>query len=78
MRVAIAGAGAVGRSIAQELLGNGHDVLLIDKDPDSAWGLTIKGNTVAVVSDGTAILGLGDPAFQAPKAAPGANPSTRL
>jgi trk system potassium uptake protein TrkA len=33
MRVAIAGAGAVGRSIAQELLGNGHAVLLIDKDP---------------------------------------------
>ena len=33
MRVPIAGAGAVGRSIAQELLGNGHDVLLIDKDP---------------------------------------------
>ncbi|CAN5226990.1 TrkA family potassium uptake protein [soil metagenome] len=35
MRVAIAGAGAVGRSIARELIGNGHDVLLIDKDPDS-------------------------------------------
>ena len=34
--------------------------LAIDKDPDSAWALTIKGNTVAVVSDGTAILGLGD------------------
>ena len=33
MRVAIAGAGAVGRSIARELLGNGHEVLLIDKDP---------------------------------------------
>src|SRR4029077_13578353 len=33
MRDAIAEAGAVGRSIAQELLGNGHDVLLIDKDP---------------------------------------------
>lgn len=33
MRVAIAGAGSVGRSIAIELLGNGHDVLLIDKDP---------------------------------------------
>ncbi|MEO3784570.1 TrkA family potassium uptake protein [Actinocorallia sp. B10E7] len=33
MRVAIAGAGAVGRSIAQELLENGHEVLLIDKDP---------------------------------------------
>jgi trk system potassium uptake protein TrkA len=33
MRVAIAGAGAVGRSIARELLGNGHEVLLVDKDP---------------------------------------------
>ena len=35
MRVAIAGAGAVGRSIARELIHNGHDVLLIDKDPNS-------------------------------------------
>src|SRR5665811_1102440 len=35
MRVAIAGAGAVGRSIAQELIGNGHRVLLIDKDSES-------------------------------------------
>jgi trk system potassium uptake protein len=35
MRVAIAGAGAVGRSIAKELLQNGHEVLLIDKDPAS-------------------------------------------
>jgi len=33
MRVAIAGAGAVGRSVAQELLDNGHQILLIDKDP---------------------------------------------
>ena len=33
MRVAIAGAGAVGRSIARELIDNGHDVLLIDKEP---------------------------------------------
>ncbi|MCL3837315.1 potassium channel family protein [Aeromicrobium duanguangcaii] len=31
MRVAIAGAGAVGRSVAQELLDHGHTVLLIDK-----------------------------------------------
>ena len=35
MRVAIAGAGAVGRSIASELIGNGHKVLLIDKDPSA-------------------------------------------
>ena len=34
MRVVIAGAGSVGRSIARELLGNGHHVLLIDKDAD--------------------------------------------
>jgi trk system potassium uptake protein TrkA len=33
MRVAIAGAGAVGRSVARELIGNGHKVLLIDRDP---------------------------------------------
>jgi trk system potassium uptake protein len=32
MRVAIAGAGAVGRSIAGELVENGHEVLVIDKD----------------------------------------------
>ena len=35
MRVAIAGAGAVGRSIAAELIHNGHQVLLIDKSPES-------------------------------------------
>jgi trk system potassium uptake protein len=34
MRVVIAGAGSVGRSIARELLHNGHQVLLIDKDAD--------------------------------------------
>ena len=33
MRVVIAGAGAVGRSVAQELIDNGHTVLLIDKSP---------------------------------------------
>src|SRR6478609_6507649 len=32
----------------------------IAEDPESAWGLTIKGHTVAVVSDGTAVLGLGN------------------
>jgi len=35
MRVAIAGAGAVGRSIARELITNGHQVLLIDKAPEA-------------------------------------------
>jgi malate dehydrogenase (oxaloacetate-decarboxylating) len=32
----------------------------IHEDPSKAWALTIKGNTVAIVSDGTAVLGLGD------------------
>lgn len=41
MRVAIAGAGAVGRSVASELLENGHEVLLIDKNPRA-----IKADTV--------------------------------
>jgi malate dehydrogenase (oxaloacetate-decarboxylating) len=34
--------------------------LAIQDDTDKAWSLTIKGNTVAVISDGTAVLGLGD------------------
>jgi malate dehydrogenase (oxaloacetate-decarboxylating) len=32
----------------------------IEQDTQKAWSLTIKGNTVAVISDGTAVLGLGD------------------
>lgn len=35
MRVTIAGAGNVGRSIARELLANDHQVLLIDRDPNA-------------------------------------------
>ena len=33
MKIAIAGAGNAGRAIARELIGNGHQVLLIDKNP---------------------------------------------
>jgi len=33
---------------------------IIDKDHDKAYELTIKGNTVAIVSDGSAVLGLGN------------------
>jgi trk system potassium uptake protein len=43
MRVAIAGAGAVGRSIARELIDNGHHVLLIDKEPDKVDPKRIPG-----------------------------------
>jgi malate dehydrogenase (oxaloacetate-decarboxylating) len=34
--------------------------MAIHEDPAKAWALTIKSNTVAVVSDGSAVLGLGD------------------
>ncbi|TEX50780.1 MAG: potassium transporter TrkA [Actinomycetales bacterium mxb001] len=46
MRVAIAGAGKVGRSIARELLGFGHEVLLIDRDPDLARPGVVEGADV--------------------------------
>lgn len=40
--------------------GVAYPVLEIEKDPDLAYEYTIKGNLVAVISNGTAILGLGD------------------
>jgi malate dehydrogenase (oxaloacetate-decarboxylating) len=40
--------------------GVGRVSLAIHEDPAKAWALTIKANAVAVVSDGTAVLGLGD------------------
>ena len=35
-------------------------VLEIEKDPENAYKYTSKGNLVAVITDGTAVLGLGD------------------
>jgi len=43
VRVAIAGAGKVGRSIARELLGFGHEVLLIDREADLARPGVVEG-----------------------------------
>ena len=43
MRVAIAGAGSVGRSVARELLENGHEVLLLDKDPGAIKRTSVPG-----------------------------------
>src|SRR3954451_21234864 len=40
--------------------GVGRVSTAIHEDPSKAWALTIKGNAVAVVSDGTAVLGVGD------------------
>ena len=41
MRIAIAGAGNVGRSIARELLENGHHVLLIEREPRALKTATV-------------------------------------
>jgi trk system potassium uptake protein len=41
VRVAIAGAGNVGRSIASELLENGHQVLLIEREPKALKTSTV-------------------------------------
>jgi trk system potassium uptake protein TrkA len=43
MNVAIAGAGNVGRSIAGELIANGHSVLLIERDPGAMKSETVPG-----------------------------------
>jgi len=43
MRVAIAGAGKVGRAIARELVTNGHEVLLIDRDSELARPGVVQG-----------------------------------
>ena len=40
--------------------GVGRVSVAIHDDPSSVWALTSKGNTVAVVTDGSAVLGLGD------------------
>ena len=45
MRVAIAGAGNVGRSIASELLENGHEVLLIEREPKALKKQTVPNAT---------------------------------
>ena len=43
MRVCIAGAGKVGRAIARELLSNGHEILLVDKEADIARVGVVEG-----------------------------------
>lgn len=43
MRIAIVGAGNVGRSIARELLEHGHDVTLLERDPRAMKTETVPG-----------------------------------
>jgi trk system potassium uptake protein len=63
MRVAIAGAGAVGMSIAKELIENGHEVLLIDKDPKSIRVYSVPG-AEWLLADACEITALDDAQLQ--------------
>ncbi len=51
MRAAIAGAGNVGTHIANDLAGAGHDVLLLEKDPDIAARLRVVDGVKVLVVD---------------------------
>jgi trk system potassium uptake protein TrkA len=46
VKIAISGAGKVGRAIARDLIAQGHEVLLIDKDKEVLRGSTIDGAKV--------------------------------
>ncbi len=63
MRVAIAGAGAVGRSVAAELLENGHEVLLIDKDPRAIKAATVP-NAEWLLADACELSSLDEASLQ--------------
>ena len=45
MRIGIAGAGKVGRSVAQELLEYGHKILLIERERSNFEPHTVPGPT---------------------------------
>ena len=62
MRVAIAGAGKVGRSIARELIANGHQVQLIDRDPSKAGALSSTGEVLDVLIGDTCEISILDQA----------------
>ena len=63
MKVAIAGAGAVGRSIARELIQNEHQVLLIDKDPRKVTPERIR-EAEWLLGDACEVANLEDAALQ--------------
>ncbi len=72
MQIAIAGAGKVGRSIARELIEYGHEVTLIDKDPE-AVAPGVEGARM-LLADACEIASLDEidlPAFQVVIAATG-------
>lgn len=60
MRVAIAGAGSVGTAIAEDLVMKGHEVLLIERDPDLAARTKMPPAITWVVADACEVQSLDD------------------
>lgn len=60
MRVAIAGAGSVGTAIAEDLVMKGHEVLLIERDPDLAARTKMPPAITWVVADACEVHSLDD------------------
>lgn len=58
MKVAIAGAGNVGTAIAKDLAANGHDVLLIERDPDLVERLRSTVDVTWVAADACEVSSL--------------------
>jgi len=58
VKVAIAGAGSVGTAIAKDLHANGHDVLLIEKDPDVVERLRASLDITWVAADACEVSSL--------------------
>ena len=58
MRVAVAGAGKVGRFLAEDLASGGHDVVLIDKDADLVESLRVAGGVTCAPADACEVASL--------------------
>ncbi len=58
MRVAVAGAGKVGRFLAEDLASSGHEVTLIDKDPDLVAGLEMPARVTCAPADACEVSSL--------------------
>jgi trk system potassium uptake protein TrkA len=58
MRVAVAGAGKVGRFLAEDLTDGGHQVLLIDKNPDLVASIAPREGVKVVAADACEVSSL--------------------
>ncbi|HXY45065.1 MAG TPA: NAD-binding protein [Acidimicrobiales bacterium] len=58
MRVAVAGAGKVGRFLAEDLAGSGHQVLLLEKDPTLVASIEPQAGVTCVAADACEVSSL--------------------